>query len=211
MSIEWLKFSESNKTPEEQDSSVINFSHILTQSEAIKRIKQKEYADNVDNKVTIPSDLADEFEWIFPEEDVIIEWSEKNNKFDEFKKELYLKLWLSEILEENTDLQKFEKWLIDWWFLDNIEMLWDLASASLEEIIWIIKQLSNWETIKAILIDLYDSIEDITKVFSDPYAWWIALWALWIWALSKGLKWLKITKKLREIKENNLYEKKNMI
>jgi len=31
------------------------------------------------------------------------------------------------------------------------------------------KQLSNWETIKAILIDLYDSIEDITKIFTDPY------------------------------------------
>jgi len=49
-------------------------------------------------------------------------------------------------------------------------MLDSLINSSLEEIINIMKQLSNWETIKAILIDLYGSIEDITKIFTDPYA-----------------------------------------
>jgi hypothetical protein len=49
-------------------------------------------------------------------------------------------------------MQKFEKWLLDWWLLDNLEILDDLVNSSLEEIIKIMKQLSNWETIKAILL-----------------------------------------------------------
>jgi hypothetical protein len=48
-------------------------------------IREEEYADNIDNKVTIPS----EFEGFFPEEDVIIESSEKESKLDKLKKELY--------------------------------------------------------------------------------------------------------------------------
>jgi len=164
------------------------------------RIREEEYADNLDNKTTIPVDL----EWYFPEEDVIVEW--KESKTEILKKELYNKLWLSEILEENSDMQKFEKWLLDWWLLDNLEMLEDLANSSIEEIIQIIKQLSNWETIKAILIDLYESLEDITKIFTEPYAGWVALWALWIWPISKSLKWLKVVKEIEEKLSMPLYE-----
>jgi len=200
MSLDWLKFSEWNQKVEKQDFLAIDTSHIFSQSKIIKRIKQEEYADNIDNKVTIPSDLQD----YFPDDEI----TEKEiSKFAKFKKELYQKLWLNEILEENTDLQKFEKWLIDWWFLDNVEMLWDLAEASVEEKIWIIKQLWNWDTIKAILIDLYNSIEDITKVFQNPYEWWKALWALWIWPVSKSLKSLRLANKFWKKENIELLEK----
>ena len=182
MPLDWLKSFEQIPKTEKQDFSAINTEHILEQSKNMARIREEEYADNLDNKTTIPVDL----EWYFPEEDVIVEW--KESKTNKLKKELYSKLWLSEILEENTELQKFEKWLLDWWLLDNLEMLEDLANSSIEEIIQIIKQLSNWETIKAILKDLYDSIEDIKNIVSDPYAGWVALWALWIWPISKSLK-----------------------
>ena len=202
MDLDWLTFSEKNQTTEKlKDFSVINTDQIIVESQRMKDIREEEYADNTDNKVTIPSDLVKEFEWIFPEEDVIIESSEEKTKLNKLKKDLYHKLWLSEILEENSDMQKFEKWLLDWWLLDNIEMLNDLVNSSLEEIINIMKQLSNWETIKAILIDLYDSLEDITKIFTDPYSWWVALWALWIWPLSKGLNSIKLAEKFWK-KEN---------
>ncbi len=202
MSLDWLKSSEQIPTAEKEDFSAINTDHILKQSEIIAKIKDEEYTENVDNKTTIPADL----EWFFPEEDVIVEW--KEFKTEKLKKELYSKLWLSEILEENSGIQKFEKWLLDWWLLDNLKMLESLANSSVEEILKIMKQLSNWETIKAILIDLYDWVEDITKVFSDPYVWWVALWSLWIWPISKSLKTIKLAEKFWKIKEKNLFDSK---
>lgn len=126
MSFDWLKFSEQIQATEKQkDFSVINTDHIFQESKNMRQIREEEHADNIDNKVTIPSDMKD----YFPEDDIILEKTDKERKLDRLKNELYDKLWLSEVLEENSDIQKFEKWLLDWWLLDNIEMLNDLVNS----------------------------------------------------------------------------------
>ena len=67
---------------EKQDISDINTTQISKQSEEILKIRELEYADNVDNKVTIPSDLED----YFPYDKITEKENNKTEKIEQFKK-----------------------------------------------------------------------------------------------------------------------------
>lgn len=151
-----------------------------------------ELVDNEDNHVTIPDDLKDFF-W-----DNLNEDNELLSKVEEFKKSLYEKLWLNENLEQNTDIQKFEKWVVDWLLVENIEMIDSFLDKWIDELVTIIKSLANWDVIVAIVENMYDSIWDILDIFKNPYEWWLAIWWFWLWVIWKGMKWLKIADRLSE-------------
>jgi len=192
------------KSPSEnkaKDFSSIDISEIKQNYEIVHQIQEMELVDSEDNQVTIPSELQD----YFPEE----EW----DKLEQLKNTLYEKLWLKPNLEENSEIEKFEKWFIDWLLIENIEMLDSLTDKSLDELVQMIKQLSNWEVIVAIVEDLYDSMWDILETFKEPYKWWLALWWFWLWVIWKWMKWLKVAEKLSwseklyELKEYKFLEK----
>jgi len=175
------------KSPSEnkaKDFNIIDISEIKQNYEIVHQIQEMELVDSEDNQVIIPSELQD----YFPEE----EW----DKLEQFKNTLYEKLWLKPNLEENSEIEKFEKWFIDWLLIENIEMLDSLTDKSLDELVQMIKQLSNWEVIVAIVEDLYDSMWDILETFKEPYKWWLALWWFWLWVIWKWMKWLKVAEKL---------------
>ena len=187
------------KSPSEnkaKDFNIIDISEIKQNYEIVHQIQEMELVDSEDNQVIIPSELQD----YFPEE----EW----DKLEQFKNTLYEKLWLKPNLEENSEIEKFEKWFIDWLLIENIEMLDSLTDKSLDELVQMIKQLSNWEVIVAIVEDLYDSMWDILETFKEPYKWWLALWWFWLWVIWKWMKWLKVAEKLWDIKKNNLFDSK---
>lgn len=171
------------------DTSLVEQSHIKIQS-----IREMELADNEDNHVTIPDDLKDFF-W-----DELSDNNELISKIEEFKQGLYEKLWLNENLEQNTDIQKFEKWLVDWLLVENIEMLDSLLDSLLDkwidEVVTMIENLANWDVIVAIVKDVFYSFWDILNTFQNPYEWWLSLWWLWLWVIWKWMKWLKIADKL---------------
>ena len=187
-----------DKSPSEnkaKDFNSIDISEIKQNYEIVHQIQEMELVDSGDNQVTIPSELQD----YFPKE----EW----NKLEQFKNTLYEKLWLKPNLEENSEIEKFEKWFIDWLLVENIEMLDSLTDKSLDELVQMIKQLSNWEVIVAIVEDLYDSMWDILETFKEPYKWWLALWWFWLWVIWKWMKWLKVAEKLSWVEK--LYEIKD--
>ncbi len=158
----------------------------------IQEIKAMEVVYNEDNKVTISSDLQDFF-W-----EELDENKEILSKLDQFKKDLYENLWLSENLEQNSDIQKFEKWLVDWLVVENAETINSLLDKSVGEVVVMIKHLANWNVIVAILEDIFDSFWDILSTFQNPYEWWLALWWMWLWVLWKWMKSLKMAEKLSD-------------
>lgn len=182
----------------------LDISYIEESSKLIHDIQAMELADNEDNHVTIPDDLKDFF-W-----DELNENNEVLSKLEEFKQGLYEKLWLNENLEQNTDIQKFEKWFVDWLLVENIETLDNLLDKWIDELVTMIQNLANWDVIVAILEDMYDSIWDILNVFKDPYEWWKALWWFWLWVVGKWMKWVKIAEKMWDkLDSNSLYENPN--
>ena len=169
-----------------------------------------ELSENEDIKSTIP----DEFKDYFPDDENVQSESEADliSKIDEFKTNLYEKLWLSEKLEDNNDIEKFEKWFIDWLVIENAEMIDELIEKSLDEIVSMIQSLANWNTIVAIVKDVFDSFWDILNTFQNPYEWWLALWWLWLWVLWKWMKWLNIADKLYwEWKYKHLEQHKDIL
>ena len=186
MSFDTIWNSETQSFDKTKNLLDIDISWIEEGYTKIQEIKAMELADNEDNKVTIPSKLKEYF----------VEDNEETNKLEQFKKGLYEKLWLKTNLEENSEIEKFEKWFVDWLLIENMEMLISLTDKSLDELVQMIKELANWDVIVAIVEDLYDSMWDILETFKEPYNWWLALWWFWLWVVWKWMKWLNVIEKL---------------
>ncbi len=184
MSFDTIWNSETQSFDKTKNLLDIDISWIIQNYDEVHNIQKMELVDSEDNKVTISTELQE----YFLEE----EW----NKLEQFKKGLYEKLWLKTNLEENSEIEKFEKWFVDWLLIENMEMLDSLTDKSLDELVQMIKQLSNWDVIVAIVEDLYDSMWDILETFKEPYNWWLALWWFWLWVIWKWMKWLKFVEKL---------------
>jgi len=135
-------------------------------------------------------------------------WDIENwDKTNQIQNLLYTGLWINHEISWNSELWKFEKWVVDWLVLDNIELVNELLEKWVEELLEILQQLASKEVILWILADLVDSIENIADVFSEPYEWWKALWWMWLWVIWKWLKWIKIADNINEkIELPSLYD-----
>lgn len=159
----------------------------------VHEIQAMELAENEDNKNTIPYNF--DVDKVF---DAITNSNENNDKITKVQEQLYLKLNLNSDLEKNSEIWKFEKWVIDWLVVDNIELVNDLLDKWVDEIVDMLSNLADWNVIMAIVKDMFDSLWDILNVFSDPYEWWKAIWWFWLWVIWKWMKWLKILEGLPE-------------
>jgi len=153
--------------------SNIDTSHIEAESIRIKEIRAMEKADN--------------------------EWGNKNieqeTNTEKLKSLLYENLWLNSEIEQNWDIDKFIKWVIDWLIVNNVELIESLVEKWIDEFLELLNKLKDPDVILAIIKDLINSFWDMLDVFNKPYDWWVAMWWMWIWVL-KPLKWLKVADKV---------------
>lgn len=128
-------------------------------------------------------------------------WNLENlDNTNEIQNLLYSKLDINPKVELNNNIWKFEKWVIDWLILNNIELVNELMEKGVDEVVDMLTWLAYWDIIVAIVKDMFDSMWDILNTFSEPYEWWVALWWLWLWVIWKWMKWLSIADKLSKIK-----------
>lgn len=127
---------------------------------------------------------------------------ENEKKTQMVKNMIYSELNINWILEKNSDIKKFVKWVVDWLILDNIELVEELISKWIDEIVWILKNLLDPEIIKEIIKDFFSSLGDILEVFQKPYEWWYAMWWMWLWIFWKWIKWVKLANKVSDKKWN---------
>lgn len=113
---------------------------------------------------------------------------------------IYSELKIDGNLENNTNPKKFVKWVVDWLILHNIELVEELISKWIDDLVWMLKNLFNPEILKKIIKDLVSSLWDILDTFQNPYEWWVAVWWMWLWIFWKWMKWLKIASKLPDKK-----------
>jgi len=108
-------------------------------------------------------------------------------------------LWIDCILENNNDILKFVKWIVDWFAFEYIEALYDLIESWLDEFIEWLKSLLNVDTILELIKSIWDDFEDIYNVLENPYDWWKAIWWLGLWMV----RFLKLWNVLRKIDWND--------
>lgn len=94
---------------------------------------------------------------------------------------IYSELKIDGNLENNTNPKKFVKWVVDWLILHNIELVEELISKWIDDLVWMLKNLFNPEILKKIIKDLVSSLWDILDTFQNPYEWWVAVWWMWLW------------------------------
>ena len=140
--------------------------------------------------------------------------SETREKLDVEKKILYVQnacyewLWIDCILENNNDILKFVKWIVDWFAFEYIEALYDLIESWLDEFIEWLKSLLNVDTILELIKSIWDDFEDIYNVLENPYDWWKAIWWLWLWML-RFLKLWNVFKKV-DWKDDNFDDNRDI-
>jgi len=121
-------------------------------------------------------------------------WKDKELQIKEMQTSLYEKLWINLELEQNPDIKKFVKWLLDWLIVNNLEEIEQLLESSINELVEMFESLLNPEILAELIKQLVNELWDIWNTLEDPYKWWLAIWVLWIWPIGKILKWLKLGK-----------------
>ncbi len=94
---------------------------------------------------------------------------ENEKKLEIVQNMIYSELKIDWNLENNTNTKKFIKWVVNWLILNNIELVEELISKWVDELVSMLKNLFNLEVIKEIIKDLSSSFWDILKTFQKPY------------------------------------------
>ena len=184
MSFEWWNNYEQTETQRNKvDLSEVSTSEVEKESGIVKQIKQIEIEDR-ENDLEELDLLEQQLEY----------WVDKEIQIKEVKLSLYDKLWINIETENNSDLTKFVKWVVDWLVINNLEEVQALIDSSIEELLGILENLFNVDILKELIKQSIEELWDILNIMENPYNWWIALWTLWLWWLGKLLKWLKIKK-----------------
>ncbi len=193
MSFEWwsnYEITETQKTS--NDLKEVSTTKIENSNRRMKEIRQAEIEDLDD--LQIYEEFFDSW-WDTLELDKHIEnWIDQETKTKEIQESLYEKLWINLELEQNPDIKKFVKWLLDWLIVNNLEEIEQLLESSINELVEMFESLLNPEILAELIKQLVNELWDIWNTLEDPYKWWLAIWVLWIWPIGKILKWLKLGK-----------------
>ncbi len=199
MSFEWWNNYEQTETQRNKvDLSEVSTSEVEKESGIVKQIKQIEIEDR-------ENDLQ-ELDFL---EKQLEGWLDKDVQINEVKLSLYEKLWIEAETENNPDITKFVKWVVDWLVVNNLEEIQTLIESSIEEVLKMLEKLFDIEVLKELIKQTVSELWDIWNIMENPYNWGIALGTLWLWWLWKLLKWVKLWKStIKEQKGSELYEMK---
>jgi len=155
------------------------------------------------------------------EEDALLQWEKSYNDIlrirdleaeenivDEVQSSLYEWLWIDEVLENNTDIYKFLKWVVDWLVVENIELVNQIIDFWIDKFIESLKQLLNPEIALKIIEQTGEEIRNIIYSIDEPYMWGLALWAQWLWSFWKIFKLFKKNNSI-DIKEKEDLKKES--
>ncbi len=198
MSFEWWKYYEHTETQKTKvDLENISTGEVEKQNELMKKIRQSEKEDK-------ENDLQ-ELNFL---EQQLDNWIDKEIRVKELQVNLYDKLWIDVDTENNPDITKFVKWVVDWLVVNNLEEIQSLINSSLDEVLELLNNLFNIEVLKELIKQTVEELWDIWNIMENPYNWWLVLGTLWLWWLGKLLRWLKVVKQ-KDINTNSeLYEMK---
>jgi len=124
---------------------------------------------------------------------------------NEMKIFLYEKLWIDNDINNNSSIENFIKWVIDWWVLDNYDLLVQIYETNWKIILDWIKQLLTWKWLKKLAESLKQDLWTLWKwnayekwkVSAEVVLWLITAWA-WVTVslVKKWIKeWIKLTTK----------------
>jgi len=117
---------------------------------------------------------------------------------NEIKIFLYEKLWIDNEQQNNSNPENFIKWVIDWWILDNYDLLVQIYETNWKIILDWLSELASWEWINKLVEAIW---EDISILWEwNTYEKWkvsaeVVLWLLtvWVWVTANiAKKWVKI-------------------
>ena len=176
----------------------------LSSSEGAEQIKarQKKEIESAQKKYEATKDWVKQETGELLDKEKTIQWA---------KELLYSKLWINNDQNKNSSINNFNKWIIDWLIIWNIELAIELWNTNWKILIEFLKQIASWEWIKQIANALWQSVTDLFS--GDAYKTWkstaeliispIVGWgvAFWWWKLVKFLlkKWEKWVVKSVEI------------
>ncbi|MDD4151590.1 MAG: hypothetical protein PHR68_03170 [Candidatus Gracilibacteria bacterium] len=135
-------------------------------------------------------------------ENVVLETGkniENEKKTQILQNMIYKELKINGNLETNTDSKKFVKGIVDGLILNNIELVENLLSKGIDEIIIMLKNLLNPDVIIEIIKDLASSFGDMLDTFKKPYEGGVAIGGMGLGIFGKGMKGLKVTSKISDI------------
>ena len=124
---------------------------------------------------------------------------------NEMKIFLYEKLGINNNQENNSKFENFIKWVIDWWILDNYDLLVQIYETNWKIILDWLEQLISWEWLKKLAKSLKEDLWTLWdwnayekwKISAEVVLWLITAWA-WLTAIlvKKWVReWIKLTTK----------------
>jgi len=137
------------------------------------------------------------------------EWLDKQAMINEAKTMLYEKIWIDNNQNNNSSLENFTKWVIDWWIIDNYDLAIQVYETNGKIILDWLEQLLSWEWLKNLANAIW---EDIWTLFTwNAYEKWkvsaevvLALLTAWAWlTINVAKKWVKLwIKELSKLRAN---------
>jgi len=194
MSFEWWANYETTETQKtSNDLKEVSTTEIENSSREMKEIIQAESEDLDDLQAY--EEFFDSWYDTLELDGTIENWKDKETKTKEIQESLYEKLWINIELEQNPDIKKFVKWLLDWLVVNNLEEIEQLLESSIDELLEMFDSLLNPKILAELIKQVVSELWDIWNTLENPYKWWLAIWVLWIWPIWKIFKWLKLGKK----------------
>jgi len=127
---------------------------------------------------------------------------------NEIKIFLYEKLWIDNEQQNNSSIENFIKWVIDWWILDNYDLLLQIYKSNWKIILDWLSELASWEWINKLIEAIWEDINTLWEW--NTYEKWkvsaeVVLWLLtvWVWVTANiAKKWVKIwIKNIRKLRK----------
>ena len=202
MSFEWWANYETTETQKtSNDLKEVSTTEIENSSREMKEIIQAESEDLDDLQAY--EEFFDSWYDTLELDGTIENWKDKETKTKEIQESLYEKLWINIELEQNPDIKKFVKWLLDWLVVNNLEEIEQLLESSIDELLEMFDSLLNPKILAELIKQVVSELWDIWNTLENPYKWWLAIWVLWIWPIWKIFKWLKLAKWKESVDKNN--------
>ena len=134
MSFEWWANYETTETQKtSNDLKEVSTTEIENSSREMKEIIQAESEDLDDLQAY--EEFFDSWYDTLELDGTIENWKDKETKTKEIQESLYEKLWINLELEQNPDIKKFVKWLLDWLIVNNLEEIEQLLESSINELV----------------------------------------------------------------------------
>ena len=141
MSFEWWNNYEQTETQRNKvDLTEVSTSEVEKESGIVKQIKQIEIEDRENDLQEL--DLL---------EKQLEGWLDKEVQIKEVQLSLYEKLWIEAETENNPDITKFVKWVVDWLVVNNLEEIQTLIESSIEELLEMLENLFDIEVLKELI------------------------------------------------------------